>query len=131
MLTKILFTAAVIAVVVALMRFRRQREALVSRDEPRLVNPPKEKKGMPIGWLASAAVSLMLIASGVLLYNHWQDSNVVISVRVVDASSGKSETYRAYRGDVDDREFVTVDGVRVVLADTERLETSTRSRGQN
>jgi hypothetical protein len=131
MLTKILFTAAVIAAVVALMRFRRQREATVSREEPRLVNPPRDKKGMPVGWLATVAVALMLMASGVLLYNHWQDSNTVINVRVVDASSGKSEAYRAYRGDVEDREFVTVDGVRVVLADTERLETSTRSRGRN
>jgi len=130
MLTKILFTAAVILAVVAVVRFRRQREALVSREEPRLVNPPK-RKSMPIGWLASAAVALMLIASGVLLYNHWKDSNVVITVRVVDAGSGKSETYRAYRGDVDDREFVTVDGMRVVLAETERLETSTRSQDQN
>jgi len=127
MLTKIIFTAAVIAIVVALMRFRRQREALVSRDEPRLINPPGSKKSMPIRWLATAAVSLMLIASGVLLYNHWQDSNVVITVKVVDAGSGKSETYRAYRGDVEDREFVTVDGIRVVLAETERLETSTRT----
>lgn len=131
MLTKILFTAAVIAVVVALMRFRRQREAMVSRAEPRLVNPPKGQSALPIGWLASAAVVLMLITSGVLLYSHWQDSNVVITVKVVDAGSGKSASYRARRGDVGDREFLTVDGVRVVLAETERLETATRSSGQN
>jgi len=131
MLTKILFTAAVVLAVVGLMRFRRQREALVARDEPRLVNPVTRKKSMPIAWLATIAVTLMLIASGVLLYNHWKDSNVVITVRVVDAGSGKSETYRAYRGDVDDREFVTVDGIRVVLAETERLETSTRSQDRN
>jgi len=131
MLTKILFTAAVIAVVLTLMRFRRQREAQVRRAEPRVVNAPKPKKGMPVAWLATAAVSLMLIASGVFLYTHWQDSNLVILVRVVDAGSGKSETYRAKRGDVEDREFVTVDGVRVVLAETERLETSIRSRDQN
>jgi hypothetical protein len=48
----------------------------------------------------------------------------------VDASSGRAAEYRAQRGDIEDREFVTTDGRRVVLADTERLETSTiRSPG--
>jgi len=127
MLTKILFTVAVIVAALAFVRFRQQRESVVSTREPRLVNPPPKRR-VPIGWLATAAVSLMIVASGVLLYDHWRDANVVINVRVVDASSGKSVTYQAYRGEVDDREFVTVDGVRVVLAETERLETSTRSR---
>lgn len=130
MLTKILFTVAVIVAVLAFVRFRQQRENLVINQEPRLVNPPK-RRSLPVGWLASAAVSLMLIASGVLIYNYWKDANVVINVRVVDAGSSKSVTYRAYRGDVGDREFVTVDGVRVVLAETERLETFTRSMDQN
>lgn len=130
MLTKILFTIAVIVAVLAFVRFRQQRESHIASVQPRVVNPPK-KRDLPIGWLATAAVSLMLVASGVLIYNHWKDANVVISVRVVDAGSGKSTSYRAYRGDVEDRQFVTVEGVHVVLAETERLETTTRSMGRN
>ena len=72
-----------------------------------------------------AAVVLMLLASGYLLYQHWRDGSEVIFIRVVDASSGRSAEYQAQRGDIDDREFVTTDGRRVVLAETERLETST------
>ena len=130
MLTKILFTAAVVLAVLAFARFRQQRQSELAAASPRLINPPA-KRTLPVGWLASAAVVIMLLASGVLLYNHWQDSNLVIHVRVVDAGSGQVATYRARRGDIQDREFLTVDGVRVVLAETERLETTTRPPGQN
>jgi len=130
MLTKILFTVAVVVAVLAFARFRQQRQSELAASTPRLVNPPA-KRNIPVRWLASAAVVLMLLATGVLLYTHWQDANLVIQVRVVDAGSGKVATYRARRGDIDDREFVTVDGVHVVLAETERLETTTRPPGRN
>jgi len=129
MLSKILFTIAVIVGVLAFARFRQRRSAELASNPPRVIHPAVRR--MPIGWLASAAVVLMLLASGVLLYNHWRDANAVIYVRVVDAGSGQSTAYRAYRGDIEDREFVTVDGVRVILAETERLETSTRPPPQN
>jgi hypothetical protein len=48
----------------------------------------------------------------------------VIFIRVVDTRSGRAVEYQAARGDIDDREFVTTDGRRIVLAETERLETS-------
>ena len=75
--------------------------------------------------MAAGAVALMLLASGYLLYEHWRDGSEVIFIRVVDAGSGRASEYRAQRGDSQDREFVTTDGRRIVLAETERLETST------
>jgi protein-S-isoprenylcysteine O-methyltransferase Ste14 len=121
MLTKILFTLAVIALVFGMMRFRRQR-GIEMRQRPQPL-PVPTRAPFPIGWLATGVVVLMLLVGGVLLYDHWRDNNQVIHVRVVDAGSGHSVNYRAYRGDIEDREFVTVDGVHVVLAETERLET--------
>lgn len=126
MLGKIIFTAAVIGAVVAFLRFRQRRSQEVARAEPRVVNPSAASKRMPIGWLASGAVVVMLIASGVLLYNYWKDANELIYVRVVDASSGNAIQYQVYRGDLEERAFLTVDGVRITLAATERLETSTQ-----
>ena len=69
----------------------------------------------------------MLATSVYLLFEHWRDNNAVIYIRVVDAGSGRTAEYRAARGDIQDRAFTTVDGRRVVLAETERLETSTVS----
>ena len=123
MIGKILFTLGVILVVALIWRTRSPRTA-VQPVPPRLVNPPVARRSA-VRALAVAAVVLMLLASGYLLYEHWRDSSEVIFIRVVDAGSGRAAEYRAQRGDIQDREFVTTDGRRIVLAETERLETST------
>lgn len=130
MIGKVLFTIGVILVVALIWQTRR-----TPRDPqlppPRLVNPPPSRR-QALRWLAVAAVALMIVASGFLLYDHWRDRSEVIFIRVVDAASGRATEYRAQRGDIDDREFVTTDGRHVVLAETERLETSTvRSPDRN
>jgi hypothetical protein len=123
MIGKVLFTLAVIFVVALIWRTRNPGRP-ATQPPPRLINPPAPRR-LPVWGLAGAAVVLMLLASGYMLFEHWRDSTEVIYIRVVDAGSGRAAEYRAQRGDIEDREFLTVDGRRVVLADTERLETST------
>jgi len=125
MIGKILFTLGVILVVMLIWR-TRQPAPDQTRLPPRVINPPSARRR---GWfaLAIAAAVLMLVASGLLLYDYWRDNNEVIVIRVIDARSGQAAEYRAQRGEIRDREFVTTDGRRVVLAETERLETSTLS----
>jgi hypothetical protein len=122
MIGKVLFTLGVILVVALIWRTRSAGRPR-PRPEPRLINPPRARQ-WPVRGLAVGAVALMLLASAYLLYEHWRDSSEVIFIRVVDAGSGRAAEYRAQRGDIQDREFVTTDGRRVVLAETERLETS-------
>jgi small-conductance mechanosensitive channel len=123
MIGKILFTLAVILLVALIWRTRSPR--LPSpQARPRLVNPAA-KRLSPVRVLAVATVTLMLVASAYLLYEHWRDSSDVIFIRVIDAGSGRTVEYRAQRGDIQEREFFTTDGRRIVLAETERLETST------
>lgn len=129
MLTKILFTLAVVALVVGVTRFRRQREIEMRQRRLAMPVPAPARSPFPIGWLATGVVLLMLLVGAVWLYDHWRDNNQVIHVRVVDAGTGRAASYRAYRGDIEDREFVTVDGVHVVLAETERLETFSTPHG--
>lgn len=123
MLGKILFTIAVIFLVVLFWRTRRHASTAIV-TAPRLVNPPRRWRGL-LGWLAVAVVVVTLGGSLYLLFDHWRGRSEVIYVRVVDAGSGRSAEYRAERGEIGEREFTTVDGRHVILADTERLETST------
>ena len=123
MIGKILFTIAVILLVALIWRTRSPRRTTAGVSA-RLVNPPPARRS-PVRALAVAAVVLMLLASAFLLYEHWRDASEVIYIRVVDAPSGRASEYRAQRGDIQDREFLTTDGRRIVLAETERLETST------
>jgi len=107
-----------------IVRFRKKREA---SSMP--VNPSSNEtqmNNMPIGWLATAIICLMIIASGIFLFLYWEDKNTIINVRVIDSGSGNVENYRVRKGDIDNNEFITVDGIKVTLAKTERLETAIR-----
>jgi hypothetical protein len=67
-------------------------------------------------------VAAMILVSGVLIYQRWQDGDQVVTVRVVDTQSGRSVTYQARRNEVEERHFVTLDGREVSVAETERIE---------
>ena len=128
LLGKILLTVIVIAGALLVLRARAQ--ARLPRVSPP-VGSSAPRSVLPIGWLASAVVVLMLGVAAFWLYSSWREAHDVLYVRVVDAGTGHVTHYRAYRGDIDDREFITTDGVRVRLADTERLETSTIPPARN
>lgn len=134
MIGKVLFTLGVVLVVALIWR-TRQPTPLQRREAPRLINPASPRRFNGVRYLAGAVVMVLVVASGYLLYDHWRDRHEVIFIRVVDASSGRAVDYRARRGDIGDREFITEDGRQIVLAETERLETSTlstpRGSGQN
>ena len=127
MITKILFTAAVIAVVYLLARNRSQRTQAVQRQEalPASASAPQAPKATadPLPrYLAYALLGIMLAGSSLFIFLEWRDQYQVVSVRVINTNTGSSVTYQARRGDVKDRSLETVDGRRVVLASVERLE---------
>lgn len=113
MIGKILFTVAIIAGVVLFMRWQAQRRPGVSQ--------PHETEG-GFRWLALAVVALMVIGSAIFIYQAWRDMSEVLEVAVVDAGSGQVTRYQVYRSDLDERGFRTVDGRRIILAETERVE---------
>ncbi|HID46110.1 MAG TPA: hypothetical protein EYP34_10185 [Chromatiaceae bacterium] len=116
MLTKILFTLAVAAVVFAMVRFR-------GRPSRSPAPPPVKKARSPwVKVLAISVVVMMLAGTAVIIYLNWRDSHQIMQVQVIDSGSGRVSTYRVYRGELQERYFVTLDGRRVQLAETERLE---------
>jgi hypothetical protein len=116
MFGKILLTAAVIAAAVLVLRLRSRRGV------PATVSPAGRGPGGLMGWLAVGVIALMLVGAALMFYLEWRADDEIVDVRVIDAGSGQVSSYRVRRGDVDERSFVTVDGRRVVLAETERLE---------
>jgi len=113
MIGKILFTVAIIVGVILFVRWRAQRRPDVAQSH-------ETEEGFR--WLALAVVALMVIGSAIFVYQAWRDMSEVLEVAVVDAGSGKLSRYQVYRGDLEDREFRTVDGRRIILAETERIE---------
>ncbi len=131
MITKILFTAAVIAIVYLLARTRTRRSGALQRHEaliaPRSARPAPATSGERIPrYLAYALLGTMLAGSAAFIFMDWRDQYRVVIVRVINTNNGNSVTYQARRGDVKDRSLETIDGRRVVLASVERLEFGTR-----
>jgi len=127
MITKILFTAAVIAIVYLLARSRAQRTQAVQRQEARSAPRPAQPAPAAAGermprYLAYALLGIMLAGSGTFIFMEWRDQYRVVTVRVINTNNGNSVIYQARRGDVKDRSLETLDGRRVVLAAVERLE---------
>jgi hypothetical protein len=116
MFGKILLTAAVIAAAVLVLRLRTRRGVQPA------VSPAGRGAGGLMSWLAAGVIAVMLLGAGLMFYLEWRADDEIVDVRVIDAGSGQASSYRVRRGDVDDRSFVTTDGRRVVLAETERLE---------
>jgi len=116
MISKLLFTAALIAAVVMLVKLRR-------RDPPPPAREVPDETAQGFRWLALVAVALMVFGSAIFLWQAWRDASEVLVLRVVDTRSGAVTEYQAYRSDVDGRSFRTLDGRHITLAETERLET--------
>ncbi|MES9868427.1 MAG: hypothetical protein ABW082_01270 [Sedimenticola sp.] len=118
MIWKLLLTALVILGAVLVIRRRAQ-----ARPAPvQVVSEPESPRKGIMMIAATAVVALMIIGAGAYVYFQWQDSNQVVNVRVIDTRSGNTVSYRAYKGDVEGRSFVTTEGRKVSLAEVERLE---------
>ena len=65
----------------------------------------------------------MVLGGGYFIYAEWRSGSQVMVVSVIDTRSGRVEKYRAYQKNIADRALMTVDGRRISLAETERMET--------
>ncbi len=123
MLSKILFTLAVVIGVLALFRWRRQRQLeMLPASVP--TQPGVRSKTQPVlKWFALLVIALMIGGAALWLLHAWRAAGEIVTVQVFDAGSGSMAEYQAYRSDLETRSFRTVDGRRVTLAETERMET--------
>jgi hypothetical protein len=122
MLGKLLITTAVVIAVYFALRARGPDsqgndagKADARSGKPRLVNHGAIKM------TAYALLATMLVGSAFYLVQSWEQRREVVRVDVVNPYNGRVQAYRARRGDIDDRTFVTLDGRRIRIAETERL----------
>jgi anti-sigma-K factor RskA len=123
MITKILFTAAVIGVVFFLLGRRshtRPQKALTTRASSHEQSALISSRFTRIA--AYAVVATMVVASALFAYREWEDAYRIVNIRVINARTGDMVTYQAHKRDVDGRRFLTLDGRLVTLAEVERME---------
>ncbi len=118
MLTKILFTIAVIVVVLLVYqaRFRPVSQAVQkARSGAVFANKPSK-------WVLYTVAGILALSSGVVYYFKWQSDNAVLTIRVINAQQEQPFSYKARQKDIKGRTFTTLDGRVVTLGDADRIE---------
>ncbi len=118
MLTKLLFTVAVIIVVLLVYqaRFRPVSEAVrKAKSEPLFAHKPSK-------WVIYTVAGILALSSGVVYYFKWQSDNTILTIRVISSQQEQPFTYKARQKDIKGRTFTTLDGRVVKLGDAERIE---------
>lgn len=114
MLTKFLFTLAVIIGVVIFFRHRRHRapaQAPAAVEEGYSVSTRAVAYGL-LGVLAGVSVVVFAL--------NWHSQNRIVHIRVI--SDGAATDYRARHKSVKGRNFITLDGARITLGENDRIE---------
>lgn len=121
MLTKILFTALLIAG--AVFYFRKKKES-ESQDNPiPLVDAGSEGNHPSFAkFMAYALVALTLISGIITYYINWQDDHRLYEVNVINPKTGSTETYKAFKKDLHNRWFITTTGQQISISELERME---------
>jgi len=119
MISKILFTAAVIVVIYLLYRARTSR-APVPPARSR-ASPPARRSRVGL-FAAYGLAGLAVLVSAGWYYLGWREDHRVVTIRVIDAGSGKATVYRAYKKAITGNRFKSLDGKTVILGESERVE---------
>ena len=119
MLTKILFTLAVIIVVYLVYRTKSAPPSK-KRTKAQLAEAARQRRVVQI--VAYAFIGIFAVVGGVIFLLNWWEDHRVIDIRVVNANSGQTVTYQAYKKAIEGRRFTTVDGREVTLGDNDRVE---------
>lgn len=118
MLTKILFTIAVIVVVLLVYqaRFRPVSQA-VQKAKHNTAFPNKPSK-----WVVYTVAGILAVSSGVVYFFKWQSDNTILTIRVINAQQEEPFSYKARQKDIKGRTFTTLDGRVVTLGASDRIE---------
>ena len=118
MITKLLFTALVIASTLFWIRHRGAARPRRSR------RPETPASRSPWYWRLAPAGALIAVmgVSAFIFWLEWRAEHQIFTVRVIGTHNGEVRQYAVYRDAVNGRSFRTIDGRLVTLADVERME---------
>ncbi|GJL81095.1 MAG: hypothetical protein DHS20C01_07290 [marine bacterium B5-7] len=126
MLTKVLFTIAVVLIVAFIFRHKTDRKGPLqakSQAKTTATRAATSTGGVSSRSVIYAILGLIVVLSALLFVLHWQDQHEIVNIEVVDGS-GLKISYQAYKMSIEGRRFITLDGREVTLGDNDRIEMS-------
>ena len=122
MLSKILFTLAVIFGVIVFFRHRHGRALPAAVDAASAAGGESAGGSIPPRALAYGLLGILGGVAVLIFALDKQRGERIVTVRVTAAATEAVTEYRARRRAIDGRNFTTVDGVRVTPAAGDRIE---------
>ncbi len=126
MLGKLLLTLLVIAVALVFLRERKQASQRqidnsgTSSGQSQVVSDKPE--GSNLRTAAYMFLVLMIGVASLLYFLQWQDDHVLLTVTLYNNTGAAPVTYQVYQYQMSSRSFVTIDGIQITVADSERME---------
>ena len=122
MIGKLLLTLAVLLGAYGVLRARWRANRIESGAVPGL----DRSQGSDSSWqtmrlAASLLIAIMAVGSALYLAQRWFEDQEVVQVQVINANTGRVTLYESRRGSVEGRQFQTLDGRTIRLADVERM----------
>ncbi|MDP7611965.1 MAG: hypothetical protein QGH62_05930 [Nitrospinaceae bacterium] len=119
MLTKLLFTLAIITAVLLFYQFRRRQRQPLPKTKPTQEQTPWWSTPHFAVWLYFG----LLVGLGIVVFAiNWINDHQVLDIRVINGSTGEAILYQAERKMVEGRHFQTLDGRKVTIGESERME---------
>jgi len=128
MLGKFLLTLAVIVAAFFVVRQRNMSESADSRSAAANKKAAKEAQAeddslaSDLRLAAYMFLVLMVGLGAALYYFRWQDDHTILTVNLHRDNQASPVSYQVYKYQLQDRSFVTLDGVIVTVAGSERME---------
>jgi hypothetical protein len=129
MLGKILLTIGIILIAILFLRKHRQDQRqrlqkLQGQKRQTLPGPDTAAKPPLSDYRFAAYLFLALMFGGgsYLYYLRWQDDTSLVTVLLHSDGATSPVTYQVYKNQLETRAFTTVDGIRVTVASSERME---------
>ncbi|MGQ9830892.1 MAG: hypothetical protein ACUVQI_04630 [Thermochromatium sp.] len=122
MIGKLLLTLTIILGAYGVLRAQWRINRLESSPRPRLNRPQRlEPSWQTMRLAASLLIAIMALGSALYLTTRWFRDQEVVQVQVINANTGRITSYESRRGSIEGRQFKTLDGRTIRLADVERM----------
>ena len=115
MLTKIFFTLLVM-IVVGLV-FRTKTASRSKQPESK----PSEEGSLSVRTVTYGLIGVLILISALIFVFKYQSDNRIVNIRVI-SEDGTGTTYQARQKEIKGRQFLTLEGIKVTLGESDRVE---------
>jgi len=122
MLGKAVLTLVVIIIAILVVKQRNDQEAGKSQPAKRQQSKADKSMSSDLRFAAYMFLVLMFGTGAFMYYQRWQDDHTVLTVDLYRDGQAGPASYEVYKFQLQSRSFTTTEGIRITVADNERME---------